>query len=45
MTEEQAKELIEIFKEMQRDVSDMTNEMKKQREELENIRKIIRNSL
>lgn len=45
MTEEQAKELIQIFKEMQQDISDIKTEMKKQSEETEKIRKIMRNSL
>ena len=45
MSEEQAKELIAIFREMQQDISDMKTEIKKQNEELSAIRQIIRNSM
>lgn len=43
MTEEQANKLIAILSEMQKDISCIKTEMKKQREEMERIRRILRN--
>lgn len=42
MTEKQVSELIQIFKDMQRDISDMKTEMRRQKNELEEIKHILK---
>ena len=45
MTEKQVCELIQIFKDMQRDISDMKTEMRRQKNELEEIKYILKMGL
>ncbi len=45
MTEEQAKEMILILKEIHQDISDIKLEMKKQKEEIEDIKYIVKRML